>query len=942
MCEIDCCLWGKDSGLPAPYSVVCHLIDTAAVAGALWDVWFDEAVRGRLAAEIRLSVAEMRAAVCFWAGLHDVGKISPSFQVKVRSLFDRLLASGRYGEAAAGESGMPLHHSEVTHWVLAELLADFGYPHSNRARKSVAHQIGQLLGGHHGRFWAKLTNEELVAPRLHRLGMGSGDEWRQQCRAHVEVLQRLTGARSAPEAPISSSVAVLLAGLVIVADWLASQESFIVPRMPAPGRAASSKDLEEHWSSAVREAPGVVERAGLGRAQFQDMHFGEMFDFAPNSLQSSLVEYLPGLVDGAGLLLVTAPPGDGKTEAAWWSASLMARRCGLGGVGFAMPTMATVDAMHRRVAGFAERSLAGTAALTRVHGMSWLSSDADGEAPIDASRIIATGEASRWLQTSLRGLLAPLSVFTIDQALTGVLPVRYNVLRLLGLSGKALVIDEAHAYGPWMHELLLVLLKWLGALRVPVVVLSATLTGASARSLVDAYLQGSCPKKGRERATARWEPCYPGWVYADGASGEISEPRAVESDRARSLRLVREPVRTGVQTTHADHRLAVIRKRLRAVVDGGGCVLVICTTVAEAQETWEFLDTWLGEERERGAESLPELHLLHARFRAGDRAKRTAACESAFGKAGRRPRSAILVGTQIVEQSFDLDFDLIITDLAPVALLLQRSGRCVRHRDDRAGVDPHADRRPPWMPADPTVVVLDPEDASGKCDPPAAWRAVYHADLLNATSALLRQYEGRPVAVPGDVQTLVDAVYDHSFSALRLSAGAEQERHEAWHAERLAEEAADKHLAAMVHIRPPSDVGTDLHRLSTASTPVGRELVTTRLGADSARVVCVYEQGSGHWTLDEAGSLEVPGWGAKKRLNRDMAKLLARFVIPVPGRWVRGRPELHDAVPESWRANASTRDWLPLVMRRQADEWLGELAPGRVQYGPSGLRVLSG
>jgi CRISPR-associated endonuclease/helicase Cas3 len=744
-----------------------------------------------------------------------------------------------------------------------------------------------------------------------------------------------------PERVVPAEVAVVVAGVVIVADWLTSQEEFIVPRLPGEGWSASSAEVGAHWASAVDAAPGVVERAGLGRADFREREFSGLFGFSPNALQRSLVEELPGLVEGPGLLLVTAPPGDGKTEAAWWAAMLMARRSGAGGVGVAMPTMATVDAMHRRVAGYAEVSLRDSAALTRVHSMSWLSEEAESDGPAGTSRIVAATAAAEWLHTSRRGLLAPLSVFTVDQALTGVLPVRYNVLRLLGLSEKVVVIDEAHSYGPWMQSLLLMLLEWLGAMRAPVVLLSATLTGATARSLVEAYLRGSCPGRGRGGELPAWEPEYPGWVWADAAGGGIAEPRSVESERARNLRLVREPVRRDVSPSVELHRLAVIRRHLRPVMESGGCVLVCCTTVAEAQETWAAIRDWIAEERAAGPGMVPELHLLHARFRARDRSAATKACESAFGKDGERPRSAVLVATQIVEQSLDLDFDLVVSDLAPMAMLLQRSGRCLRHRDAGGGRDLHADRRPPWLGGDPALVVLDPVDARGEFRPPRAWKAVYDEALLNATSRLLALRGDSTVAIPGDVQSLVDAVYDDTFSALALEEGAERERHEALHAERLAGEAAAQSLASMTRIPGPRDVGSNLSRLSGTSVPVDPDLITTRLGADSARVVCVHDQGGGRWTLDEAGRVPVSGWERQTRLTREEARRLAQYLIPVPGGWTRDRPELHDRLPESWRRNAVTRGWLPLVMRREAEEWAGELTPGRVTYGASGLTVCS-
>lgn len=946
MGSIDCRLWGKEKNLARPYPLVCHLVDTAAMAGALWDAWFSAATARRLAGGLGLTVPEARAVICFWAGLHDLGKASPPFQSKVPALYRALVDDGRYGPAEVGEEEQRLHHSEATQWVLTELLGEAGYPVARRASRHVAHQVGQLLGGHHGRFWAALSANEIRSPRTYRPELGSGS-WEEQRRAHAGALLRLTGAEAAPQAVLPAEAAVVIAGVVIVADWLASQESFIVPRLPPGEWTASEEAVDAHWASAVSAAPGVVARAGLGRAQFREVDFAEQFGFPPNALQRSLIKDLPGLVheSGSGLLLVTAPPGDGKTEAAWWAASLLARTSGAGGIGFSLPTMATVDAMHARVAGFAGVGLKEAAALTRVHSMSWLSQRAEetsAGAAAEGDRIVSAwagaAAAGEWLHGGRRGLLAPLSTFTVDQGLAGVLYTRYNALRLAALSDKVLVIDEAHAYGPWMQALLLRLLEWLGAFRAPVVLLSATLTGATARSLVDAYLRGGRASSVAEGEEHAWEPCYPGWVFADGASGQVSTPRQVPSERERELVLEREPVRRDAERESGDHRMAVIRRRLAPVVEQGGCVLVCCTTVAEAQETWQSIAVWLEEERCAGAVGLPSLYLLHSRFRACDRAAATQVCEVSFGKKGPRPSRAILVATQIVEQSLDLDFDMIVSELAPMAMLVQRSGRCLRHRDDKTGKDPHAELRPPWLSSDPRVVVLDPVDEEGRFRQPVSWKTVYDAALLESTSRLVRQRGGAPIRIPDEVQGLVDAVYDETFSALEVETEAQRELLTAAHAERLAEEAVERQLASLVSVPAPKGAGSNLHKLSSTHDPVDEALITTRLGADSARVICAYDQGGGRWTLDEAGQAGVPGWGRTERLSRAEAQQLAQYLIPVPGRWLGDGAEVLDG-PESWQQNAVTRHWRILPMRRHEGTWQGKLVPGAATYDAAGLRI---
>ncbi|MFC9457103.1 CRISPR-associated helicase Cas3' [Streptomyces sp. NPDC056983] len=935
---MDPLLWGKEQGLVRPYPLICHLLDTAAMAGALWDRLLSGAAAERLSAASGMQPNQLRQVVPFWAGLHDLGKISPGFQRKCVELYTRLLAADSSYSPTPEAVRDDIQHDEATHWALVGIFEEFGYPAPpRRAHRGVGHQVAQLLGGHHGWFWKALAPRQVQQPRLTHPGLGSG-QWEAQCRAHAAAVRRVTGAETPAAAPLPTAVAVVVAGIVVIADWLASQESFIAERVPADGWGADDQALRAHWIRSTHDAPAVVREAGLGRADVRQASFEEMFGFSPNPLQQSLVDELPKLVQGPGLLLVTAPPGDGKTEAALFAASVLMRASGAVGIGFSLPTMATADAMYDRIRAFAERALEADAALTRVHSMAWLSSrsarDAAGDAAVADSVVSSTGasvEAAQWLYARRRGMLAPLSVFTIDQALTGVLPVRYNVLRLLALSGKVLVVDEAHSYGPWMHALLVRLLEWLGAMGAPVVVLSATLTGRTADALVEAYLRGGGNYE--PLSAEQTQPHYPGWIYVDGASGEVSAPHAVASLRERRLGFELHSVCRDVPVGDKRNRLAVVKDLLSPLVDGcRGTALVCCTTVAEAQETATFIQAWLNG-RERSGMDTPDLHLLHSRYRPGDRRAITEVCETAFGKRGPRPKAAILVATQIVEQSLDLDFDLLVTDLAPMALLIQRSGRCQRHKSPQG--DPHQAQRPAWATGDPRIVVLDPVNSAGAFEVPPKWGDVYDKALLWRTQDQLAERHGRPVNVPGDVQQLVDAVYAEEFA--RALSEDDQAQVRAADASREAKEAAELQLADIVRVPAPRDVGTNLHLLSATAVPVSENLIATRLGADAERVVCVYEQQPGVWTLDEDGHEPAPGLAGESRIDRNQARLVADHMIPVPGRWLRAPAGLLEA-PDAWHKNAVLRAWRLLPLRREPDgRWAGMLQPGKVRYDRFGL-----
>jgi CRISPR-associated endonuclease/helicase Cas3 len=936
---LDVRLWGKsaDQGLARPYPLICHLLDTAAVAGALLDLVVGAERTAQLARTAGVEADDFRALVMFWAGLHDLGKVSPSFQAKVPALYAPVRSDSRYVSAAAVEAEMRFHHGEASHRILAHLFAADGYavPSGLYADSMVpacaAHQVAQMLGGHHGRFHRALTVQDIEQPwSVERLAVLGSGEWPRQARAHARAVCALIGlgAGVVPRDRIPGQLLAVLTGLVVTADWLASQESYISAegRLPEPAWSGGPRELSEHWRAAVRDAVGVVRAAGLGRASFMAVPAGvEGFRrrfpriAKPNPLQVSLAENLAQVARGVGLLLITAPPGDGKTEAAEFAAAHLASVSGAGGLAFALPTMATTDAMFRRVREFAADNVAEGSSMALVHGMAWLNTDFE-QLPRDAvggSAVLVGDEAggvepfaTDWLRGRRRGLHASLGAMTIDQQLAGVLPLKHNMLRLFGLSGKVVVIDEAHSYGPYMHQLLVRLLEWLGAMRVPVVVMSATLAGSTARSVLEAYRRGC--GHGALGTDGDSVP-YPGWVFLDADSGRLADVVSVGTDRARTLQVVVKQVTRPDERRHGaapeprrdGDRLVVLGALLDPIRDEGGCVLVCRNTVAEAQETYDFL-------RARFTDTV-SVELLHARFQAGDRARITELCERAFGKPGAdggadaRPRKAILVATQIVEQSIDLDFDLVVSDLAPLALLFQRAGRCRRHeRGARAA----------WTTGRENtakLIVLDPARADGGYEQPRQWGAVYFEALLRKTSNLLRELEERPVAIPGDVQRMIDEVYAEIFTVrLRGESESEAKAFAVAQTTQLATQIAETQAAQFVAIPPPAKV-RDLSVLSGADSTgllsdALEAAVTTRLGADSARLVLAFVQPDGSRSLDDAGLVPLPETGSsRKTLPLGQIKSIMQYVVPAPGAWLRSG-ERYGVAPIGWSDQSLLRD----------------------------------
>ncbi|MFG2430449.1 CRISPR-associated helicase Cas3' [Streptomyces sp. NPDC048590] len=893
-------VWGKSRGLdPAlpPYPLVRHLLDAAAMALHLWDVYLADNQRMCVAEGMGLAgeLDRARALVGLCAGLHDIGKLSgfqfcspraAQFLSSGLAVSSQQMATVRAGHDVAGMTAT------------AEVLEVLGYEDDGEMRATA--RVAEIIGGHHGRF--------------HRLDDGVwkaflGDAaWAGQRAAHATAVYDALGAPAAPGA-FKAPAAVLVTGVVILADWLVSQESYLKKR-----QLKLEPSLTEHFRRSQADAVALLREAGLTPVDLKRRDFAEAYGIvgAPNPLQQSVMDELPAAAGSGrhgGVMLVTAAPGDGKSETALEAERILSNIFGTYGYAFLLPTMATSDQMYNRVARTLRNQSGEDAGLTLVHSMAWLSSayadeglareavvtcDGD-EAPAGRGRQEADMRPGRWLRGSKRPLLAQFAVGTIDQALMAVLPVRHNALRMLALSNKTFIVDEAHAYDPYMQVLLGRLLNWLGFYGVPVVLLSATLPGSVSDRLIKEYLQGAGHKSTALKRRTFPAP-YPGWLYVDGETGsctQMSRARQVEQARMRSLRL-----RVDVErVVHGDkggvaNRIAVIKRLLEPVATRfGGTALVVCNTVAEAQETYRQLS----EEIDcRSHEEGGDVQLLHARFPGDVREERTAEVTAGLGRNGPRPARRIVVATQVVEQSLDLDADIVISDLAPLSLLLQRAGRCWRHEEhwQKHGY-PDGIGRPEWAD-EPRLVVLDPLSGGGRM--PVQWGEVYSEHLLGKTSRKLAEIERAGIAIPGDVQELVEAAHGDSEDFAWNAPGSREAKN--W-AEHKGKETAERSMAALCAVRRARQIA-ELHDLHDMEGEEDEWEVSTRLGADSVRLLCAYAQEDGLLTFDVEGTLPLPEATTEGRMPSAAVRQVMRRTIPVRADWFRGAEPESFAPPTSW------------------------------------------
>ena len=369
-------------------------------------------------------------------------------------------------------------------------------------------------------------------------------------------------------------------------------------------------------------------------------------------------------------MIVEAPPGSGKTELAFAAAEVLMRARGLQGVFVALPTQATTNAMFERVTAWLTSILGDEPqklGIQLAHGKNSLNESfakllERGKSPLevhDDEEDLGL-HASRWMGQRWRSTLSPVVVGTIDQVLLAALKSRHVLVRHLGLMGKVVVIDEVHAADEYMETYLEAALTWLGMYGIPVVLLSATLPPARRSALLEAYRRG-CGSSGVRAELADGMIGYPAISMVSTTGVRVHE---IQGEAEVPKRII--PTSLG--------STCEIAELLERELADGGCAVVIRNTVREAQETYEAVKSVFGRE---------QVSLLHSRFLAAERAARDRRMLELFGKdSQQRPFRHVVVATQVIEQSLDVDFDLMLTDPAPMDLVLQRIGRL--HRHDRA------------------------------------------------------------------------------------------------------------------------------------------------------------------------------------------------------------------------------------------------------------------
>jgi len=797
--------WGKydtQNGL-AWHLLVYHCLDVAAVGQEL--LRRDPQLFRKTVGAVPLRAEYLCSLITFFLAIHDIGKFSGRFQALNDTLQSRL-----QGTACR----MPYSHHHTTMGMLVFMrgvlpcVLDEGWFGTDPDEDPIDLEDLFLpwiraVTGHHGK---PVSNSGTFSDLFSPSDREAACEFARICSEMF-----LT---EAPEEPVRYStellesltrVSWLIAGLTVLSDWIGSNaDIFRYHRDPMP--------LPEYWQHyALPRAKEAIVSAGVlpsAVAPFPGIASLLPENAIPTPLQEAVADF--ELAKGPYLFIIEDVTGSGKTEAALALTHRLMEQGAAEGIFMALPTMATANSMYRRF-GVKYRKLYSDGehpSLLLAHSARDLSSlwrqsigPQTDRKTISPDGDAGSAECAVWLSDNRKkALLADVGVGTVDQALISVLPLHHQSLRLLGLARHVLVVDEVHAYDEYMNALLERLLQFHATFGGSAILLSATLPIRLRERFVVAYCSGlrvpAPPLQGGQ----------PPLMTAVSSRG-------VEERQMQANYLSRRTVAVEFANNEAD-----VESYLEQTLRDGRCACWIRNTVIDAIETYKRLAARWGDEH---------VKLFHARFTVGDRQRIEDDVLAWFGKQSTDAdrRGKILIATQVVEQSLDIDFDAMVTDLAPIDLIIQRAGRLHRHRERRSGSS-----------APPTLLILSPPpvEAPGRdwfaCVFPRAGRVYEKHGQLWLTARLLAA-RGR-IVMPDDARMLIEGVFGDEAQA------SVPEALKVWEIQADGKDRGHAALAQINALRPQAGYA-DLHGQWEDDTRT-----PTRLGEASVTVVLARRDGA--------------------------------------------------------------------------------------------------
>ena len=631
-------LWGKKkidkNGVPLWLPLIVHMIDTKNVGNWLYNHWLSDGQKRFLTR--RLSEDEVTKLVKFICYIHDIGKATPAFQTRTKSFInseyqflDEYLIKRLEKCSFAGLSDLQLQSP--------------GKSNHTRAGEAVLEEAGlnetvaAIIGGHHGKPQNRNQRWQLEAYTANYWQSDRDkniqDRWKEVQKNLIDYGLDLAGYHDISEVPaVIQPEAVILEGLLIMADWLASSEclnndsSKVMFNLISLDSGFDDLDMDERYQKGI--STWLLNDAWVPEEVNNiENYYKQHFSFKPRQIQVAMEEHIKEAID-PGLVIIEAAMGIGKTEIALTAAEQLAFATGRTGIYIGLPTQATTNAMFDRVNSWLSKiaQIEGFKTIIQLlHGKAnWNTQytnipKAEDIESDENEKGEGTVTVNSWF-SGKKSILADFTVGTIDNLLLMGLKQKHLFLRHLGFSNKVVIIDEVHAYDAYMNSYLSKALEWLGAYHVPVIILSATLPKDRRNHLIYSYFKGKYgDEKSDLQAEAGWEsnPSYPLLSILDGKKLKQYSDFGLSSKTKKLL----------VDYIDEDPRTALLK--VNEKIKNGGVAGIIVNTVKRAQ-----IFAKLAQDYEKTTDSKEPalIKVLHSGFLATDRSKHEKELQCLIGK----------------------------------------------------------------------------------------------------------------------------------------------------------------------------------------------------------------------------------------------------------------------------------------------------------------------
>ncbi|MDF1589359.1 MAG: CRISPR-associated helicase/endonuclease Cas3 [Gammaproteobacteria bacterium] len=670
--------WGKakrdlEHDGPDYHLLPYHCLDVAAVAESWW--LQSTAIRNAFIRLTGLTENRAKAWALFFIALHDYGKWDLRFQRKAPNVWNKV--NPKLAAMDLPLSGNDIkayfHGPEGVGWFYmdcSERFASLDWFHDNENWEQWRGWL-TAVAGHHGHIPEYQANDAVLPSRckaVEPLLKEARLAWLEALEALFLYPAGLTLSDNPPALDDKSQI--MLAGFCSVCDWLGSSHFF--PYDPKP--QTSQQALKGWYEQRFEFAEKALTAAGVLSHIRPEPSVEKLLDenFKPRQVQC-LLDKLPLKQN---LTLIEASTGSGKTEVALAYAWQLLEQGLADSIVFALPTQATANAMFSRLEKAADSIFHQETNLVLAHGRAkYQAAFINLKQAAKPQTLQGIEEAwvqcGEWLaQSRKRVFLGQIGVCTVDQVLVSVLPIRHKFVRGFGIGRSVLIVDEVHAYDSYMYGLLSGVLQQQKAIGGSVILLSATLPSHQKQALANAW-QCRIEKESDDR-------------YPLITSCYQSTAQTFDLEHLPDQQPTPHDVRLELLANESLLPDEGLLQRIENAVSNGAQVCLVCNLVDVAQKLYQTLSQCFDANPEINKE---QISLFHSRFTFTDRQQKEQWVLDTFGfqpkPENAREKGHLLIATQVVEQSLDVDFDWLITQLCPVDLLFQRMGRLHRHARQR-------------------------------------------------------------------------------------------------------------------------------------------------------------------------------------------------------------------------------------------------------------------